>query len=462
MKNNRTIPLLLALLIVVLLASSAVSQDSHYWTQQYGTRSTLLGGAVIGSVSDLSATYYNPGALSLIEKPRILLTARVIQSMKYTLTTGLRENVELSNERLSPAPTLIAGRVQFKWLKDNNIAYSFLVRNKAKLEMEGRRIDTRDVIARSDGEESFVGDAGLEEDLDEVWVGLTWSRKIASNLGLGVAQHIAIRNHSGNANITAQALTSANELAITIQSRDYDYSHIRALWKFGAAFDFGKLKLGASITTPSLDLYGDGSIGYNSTFTAQDVDGDGTLETELTSDYQEDLSAEYRSPLSVGVGTAYSFNHSTINVSVEWFDAVEQFEVMEPNPIVSQSSGEITSVTITHAADNVINYGIGLEHSFGEDLAGYASYSTDFSTHQPGDGANLAFTIWDIYHITWGISTKIGKSRLTLGLGYSFGSKEASRPVDFSNASEANMLVGTESQGEFKYRGYRLIFGLSL
>ena len=45
-------------MLVCLQASRA--QDTQYWNIQYGTRSTLLGGAVIGSVADLSATYYNP------------------------------------------------------------------------------------------------------------------------------------------------------------------------------------------------------------------------------------------------------------------------------------------------------------------------------------------------------------------------------------------------------------------
>ena len=52
------------------LTANVGAQDSHHWTQQYGTRSTLLGGAVIGSASDLSATYYNPGAIPLQKKGR--------------------------------------------------------------------------------------------------------------------------------------------------------------------------------------------------------------------------------------------------------------------------------------------------------------------------------------------------------------------------------------------------------
>ena len=42
-------------LIAGILAAGAMpsavhAQDAHYWTYQYGTRSNLLGGAVVGSV----------------------------------------------------------------------------------------------------------------------------------------------------------------------------------------------------------------------------------------------------------------------------------------------------------------------------------------------------------------------------------------------------------------------------
>jgi hypothetical protein len=41
----------LIFLICFIAATSSIAQDSHYWNLQYGTRSHLLGGAVIGSVT---------------------------------------------------------------------------------------------------------------------------------------------------------------------------------------------------------------------------------------------------------------------------------------------------------------------------------------------------------------------------------------------------------------------------
>jgi len=46
----------LSLIIITVLFFGVArlnAQDGHYWSQQYGTTSTLLGGVVIGSVEDL-------------------------------------------------------------------------------------------------------------------------------------------------------------------------------------------------------------------------------------------------------------------------------------------------------------------------------------------------------------------------------------------------------------------------
>ena len=67
-RSTRTI-----VIAVCFLAASSIkdvsAQDTHYWTQQYGTQGELLLGTVVGSLIDLSAMYYNPGALALHMTP---------------------------------------------------------------------------------------------------------------------------------------------------------------------------------------------------------------------------------------------------------------------------------------------------------------------------------------------------------------------------------------------------------
>ena len=62
---NRYSPRTPILALFLIISYLTAAQDAHYWTLQYGPKSSLLGGAVIGSIKDISGTYYNPGALSL-------------------------------------------------------------------------------------------------------------------------------------------------------------------------------------------------------------------------------------------------------------------------------------------------------------------------------------------------------------------------------------------------------------
>ena len=74
-------------------AAEAAAQDAHYWTNQYGTTGNLLGGAVVGSVVDLSAVFYNPGAVGLIQDPEgVKLLDRFLNGRGFL---GRKESGEL-------------------------------------------------------------------------------------------------------------------------------------------------------------------------------------------------------------------------------------------------------------------------------------------------------------------------------------------------------------------------------
>ena len=138
--NRQRVGILLVLAIIKLLGHNAIAQDTHYWNIQYGTRATLLGGAVIGSVSDLSATYYNPAAVALFPNPEILLSAKVYQYASLTVKDGGGNGVDLKFSTIEPAPSLLAGSFNIGKSKNQKLAYSILTRQRMNFGIEGRRI----------------------------------------------------------------------------------------------------------------------------------------------------------------------------------------------------------------------------------------------------------------------------------------------------------------------------------
>src|SRR4029453_18692120 len=100
----QTLATLLALL-PWLFPSAARGQDSQYWTLQYGPVAELLGGGVVGSTRDLSATYYNPGALALARDPSVLAS---VHSFEATHLKAFQATpfLDFNDTSVRPSPTL--------------------------------------------------------------------------------------------------------------------------------------------------------------------------------------------------------------------------------------------------------------------------------------------------------------------------------------------------------------------
>jgi hypothetical protein len=108
-------PVVLFACAVVLGAAAdlARAQDAHYWTEQYGTRESLLGGAVVGSVEGLPAVFYNPSRLVAGERTSFALSTHVFGWASISVENGASPGVDLSATRTGLEPSLVAGSLPF-------------------------------------------------------------------------------------------------------------------------------------------------------------------------------------------------------------------------------------------------------------------------------------------------------------------------------------------------------------
>ena len=72
----------------------------HYWTRQYGPTETLLGGLVVGSAYDLSATFYNLGALALAVDPRFTFSLDALEIWQIRMPDGAGEDLDFRSRGL--------------------------------------------------------------------------------------------------------------------------------------------------------------------------------------------------------------------------------------------------------------------------------------------------------------------------------------------------------------------------
>ncbi len=84
-KLNFRIPLYILILSINTIITA---QDSHYWTNQYGTEASLLGGLVVGSMHDLSSTFYNPGTLALTTDQILTISTDAFQITRSSSFQG--------------------------------------------------------------------------------------------------------------------------------------------------------------------------------------------------------------------------------------------------------------------------------------------------------------------------------------------------------------------------------------
>ncbi len=405
---------------LTLLPCLLRGQDTHYWNLSYGTQATLLGGAVIGSVSDLSATFYNPGMLAVRREQGLLLGANVYQFQRFSID-GI-QGKSASSSRIGPSPGLVAGRVPVDSTVLGGVAYSILSRQYFGIDLKHFFTGQRDLLGPDKVPEDVATELSLTEDLNETWLGVTAFRLVRPGVGIGITTFVAVRNHAARSDVTANLLESSGSLVSMGRVRDFDYYNVRLLWKAGLGVDLGPLTLGLTITTPSLDLLGGGSAYFRSSYNGITAPGDTVSRQFLAADFQDDLSANYRSAWAIGAGAGYRIGNVILHLSAEWYAPVGQYDVLETSSFSGETDGETYSPSISQKLNSVFNLGLGTQIDLSESVSLYGSITTDRSA-APKDGTNtIAISAWDLYHFTAGTVLSLQPFDLTLGLSYASGS----------------------------------------
>jgi long-subunit fatty acid transport protein len=192
------------------------------------------------------------------------------------------------------------------------------------------------------------------------------------------------------------------------------------------------------------------------------LDGNGNKDTWVAAHYQKDVDVDLHTPVSIGIGTTFKIYQTNIYFSAEWFSGIKKFEVIPTAYFRSQVGGDTIKNGVTHDLRSVLNIGVGIQHSFNDNLSLNGSFTTDYSAKDPASDTNLAITSWDIYHFLIGTSFKIKRSEFTLGLGFSY-AKDRLDLRDWSLNDLRNSLTENNLERiDFIYRNYKFILGFSI
>jgi len=443
-------------LLVSVCAQTAAAQDSNYWNLQYGTRAELLGGAVIGSKVGLSNTYYNPGALALLERPSLVLSSLAVEVTSYDLPR--EDGKGLSSTSLSTVPNFVAGTLWFR-LRGGQLAYSFLTRQELDARLK-THITREAPGVGSDPDTSLAGEILSEAKVNENWVGLTWSHVARNGLGVGLTQYVAIRSQRSRGQLTGQQVTSDGNAEAAQFIDEFDFWHVRLLTKIGALYEADRFSCGVTVTTPSLGLFGSGSV-YTSLF--DPVVGGPTLSA---ANYQDNLDPDYRSSWAVGTGASWRYKSTRLHASLEWYAKVARHDVLSVQPFAENQTGVVLTNSVANELQAVTNFGLGVEQILSPQVQLYLSAITNYSAHSRDSRSTLSSSTWDIYQITGGSNFTLAGIEFTIGLEYGFGNQLIDRVdiTDASNQGESNIRFEDDKQ-KVRYRriegflGFTFLFG---
>jgi len=442
---------LVVTLVLFCWASGAAAQDTNYWNIQYGPVAQLIGGQVVASSRDLSATFYNPGGLSLEEGSNFLLSTESFQVESFS-TTPLEDLrvFDTGTTRFGSFPTLVAGALPRSWLGDQTrLAWSFVTRQELKLRLGKRLTNSVEVPGAESASELLI-----DNHSNESWAGVTASRKLSEAWGVGVTLYGVYRGQRNRNEVNLQVVTDSQEALSALGVTDFNYHHFRTLAKLGVAYDRGSVKLGLSVTTPSAGLFGSGRAGYTLSLIGVDSDGNGIPDPPvLVAQEAEDLTAEYKSSWAVGGGVSWDRGATQWHSSFEWFAPVDRFDVIG----LPQSEDNPRQIRLSQELESVFNVGLGFEHDFGNDLVLYGAGFTDFSAAVGDPEVNTSLSNWNLYHLSTGMKFRFAGNRFTLGATFSFGSED--RPVPTPIPPREVPGVGANPSLKVEYRRVVVLLG---
>jgi hypothetical protein len=447
MKMRRS--LVLVTLGLATVTASTVGQDSHYWTLQYGPRSSLLGGAVIGSVDDVSATYYNPGALGVAKNLAFAISANVFEYSGIGLKDGGGEGVDLGTSSSGLQPSLIAGVVTRDLFRGGVLAYSVMTRMRGSQDLAGFAILSADQIPPGLQLDDIAGLVQYEGEFSDIWAGLSYARPLGAHVGLGLTWYGAVRTQRRRIEMVTEGIGVDGSGAATLDIRAGKYSALRTLFKFGAFGTFGPITGGVTLTTPSVHILGNGQLGINAAAFGPDS-------SRLATTIQTDLPAEYRSPLSVGAGGAWRVGRTRIHASAEWYDEVPSYVVIQGEDFVSQEPEEVLQMDAVQVLDDVLNWGIGIEQAIASRLTLYGSYYRDNSGLNADQRSSLSVLPFDIQTVSVGTDFVVSSARFTLGFGYGWGQKVDRSLTDVLQEEDERF------EATFTFSRIRLVFGFEI
>ena len=457
----------------MLTCTGLFAQDTHYWTQQFGTRSALMGGAVLGGANDNTMIFYSPAALASLESSSISLNANAYRIENIRVENALGQRADFESGQIGAVPLLAGGMIRTrsqKWKVGYAIIspVDFRFKGIARADGNFELVDDDE----SPGLEEAVGETAITSKTNELIFAVGIGHKLNENWSVGMSNLITVRSHDYQRNYSAYIFKNDAERTLIGGniSQNATYYNFRYAAKFGVIYQKGNWKTGLNITTPSLNILGQGTLASNIAVQNVGLGPENRPVSGVATDRQAKLKSRFKSPFSLALGTNFQAGRSQIGVAVQYFAGLDVYDIMEPVPgsfvRPVELAPELQSdefLKFRSGAESVVNVAIGYEYQLKDNLSLLGSIRSDRSyfDQEVNEGVGIKSTIssWDIYHFTAGINFDKENSSLSLGLLFSTGFKDDYQQNGSFDPENPDFYIGSRTITEARYGSFGILLG---
>jgi hypothetical protein len=464
------LPILFAL--ALLCTSYVQGQDTHYWTQQFGTRSALLSGAVLGGAKDNTMIYYNPGALGFLDESSISINANAYRIETIRVENALGNEADFESGKLGSVPLLAGGMIRTgseKW----KIGYAFIAPLDFSFKGIARVDGNYDLVDDSEsvGLEETVAEASLTNKTSELIVAMGIGRKLNENWSVGLSNLFTIRSLTYQRSLSTYIFLNGAENPLIGGNllQNADYFNVRYAAKLGVVYQKDNWGLGMTLTTPSLNLFGSGTVASNIAVRNLKLIDENRISGVATA-RQAELKTTFKSPFSVSLGANHTFGRSHLGLAAQYYAGINIYDIMEPAPgsfvrpidLAPQLQSD-EFLSIQSAAESVVNFALGYEYKISESLSVLGGVRSDMSyfNEELNDSPGIKPDVsnWDIYHFSGGVTLNRQNSSLSLGLLLSSGSNDSYEQSGSFDPEDPDLVAGSTTITKATYSNFGILLG---
>ena len=389
--NTRT-PLLpatgAAAALVFFVAQTAGATDGRYREYVVGERAAGMGGAALASATDVDALFYNPAGLAKSKGDSLSLSANLYGIERYKTKGALDWGADASSSSFVSVPAAMGGVKRFsdEWVGGFGVFTP---------KMEKRHLVT------ASGDRSGSTHLDYNDQTLRIGPAAAWS-PADSRFSFGAGVYAVYRDYSATESAFSRKEYNLNGAM--------DLQMLGALAAFGVQADLGDgWSAGASVETPTLRIWDDGTLSVNATAA-------GLPDYDLSL-YTTNVRADNYVPWQLAAGVAKSGENWSVGLDAIWHPSTHyDLARWKVNGVSAEQTMHLRSV---------FDVSVGGEYVVADVYPIRAGFYTAMSAVRvPDDPENTDFVTSDVdmYGVTFSVGRRGERMSVNFGVDLAFGS----------------------------------------